>query len=283
MRVNMPGSSEVIKDVPDQSSQPRGPSGQGTLIRNNFGQYAKYYDLINRDKPYALESSYVAARLRGACPGLSSVMEFGSGTGRHGHCLAAQGFHVQGIEISCEMVELAQGIGVPRSGSFQCSVGDIRSVRLGRQFDAVVALFHVMSYQIEQPDLKAALDTADCHLTSGGLFLFDVWHGPAVLFQRPSAREKVTVNGSLRVVRRATPELRAQDKVVMVNYDFTCVDGETGSQFAFSEQHPMRYFFPDEILFATAKSFKCVLVEEIVTGAPPSVDTWAVTYLLQKR
>jgi hypothetical protein len=120
-------------------------------------------------------------------------------------------------------------------------------------------------------------------LTTGGLFLFDVWHGPAVLFQRPSAREKIVIDDSLRLVRKATPELRAQERVVVVNYDFTCADAGAASQFAFSEQHLMRYFFPEEILSATSKSFKCLLVEEIVTGARPSVDTWAVTYLLQKR
>jgi SAM-dependent methyltransferase len=252
------------------------------MMRNNFRQYAKYYDLINRDKPYALEASYVAARLRGICPGLSTVMEFGSGTGRHGRFLATQGFHVHGIEISREMVELAQGVGTLGPGSFQCSVGDIRSVCLGRQFDAVVALFHVISYQIEQSDFTAALDTAARHLTTGGLFLFDVWHGPAVLFQRPIAREKIVIDGSLRLVRKATPELRAQERVVVVNYEFTCADGESASQFSFSEQHLMRYFFSEEILVATSKSFKCLLNEEIVTGAPASVDTWAVTYLLQK-
>ena len=249
----------------------------------NFRHYAKYYDLINRDKPYALEASYVAARLRGVCPGLSTVMELGSGTGRHGRFLARQGFHVHGIEISREMVGLALGVGTPGPGSFHCSVGDIRSVRLGRQFDAVVALFHVISYQIAQSDFTSALDTAARHLTTGGLFVFDVWHGPAVLCQRPSAREKIAVDGSLRVVRKATPELWAQDKVVAVNYDFRCIDRDAGLQFSFSEQHLMRYFFPDEIVSATSKSFKCLLVEEMLTAAPPSVDTWAVTYLFQKR
>jgi SAM-dependent methyltransferase len=250
---------------------------------SNFRQYAKYYDLINRDKPYALEAAYVAGRLRDVCPGLSTVMELGSGTGRHGRLLAAQGFHVHGIELSREMVELGQGVGMLSPGSFQCSVGDIRSIRLARQFDAVVALFHVISYQITQLDFTAALDTAAHHLTTGGLFLFDVWHGPAVLFQRPSAREKIVIDGSLRVVRKATPELRTQDNVVVVNYDFTCVDGEVRSQLTFSEQHLMRYFFPDEILFATSKTFKCLLAEEMLTAAPPSVDTWAVAYLFQKR
>jgi SAM-dependent methyltransferase len=253
------------------------------MMRNNFHQYAKCYDLINHDKPYAQEASYVGARLRGVFPGLSQVLEFGSGTGRHGRFLAAQGFHVRGVELSRDMVELAQGIDAPGPGSFDCDVGDIRSVRLKYQFDAVVALFHVISYQISESDVTAALDTAAWHLTTGGLFLFDVWHGPAVLFQRPRAREKIAIDGTLRIVRKATPELRVQDKVVMVSYEFTCVDSERGAQFAFSEQHLMRYFFPYEILFATSKSFKCLLIEEMLTAAPPSVDTWAVTYLLQKR
>jgi hypothetical protein len=181
------------------------------------------------------------------------------------------------------MVELAQDDGTSAPGSFECRVGDIRSMRLPLQFDAVIALFHVMSYQVTDSDFAAVLDTAACHLAPGGLFLFDVWHGPAVLFHGPCVREKIVVDGSLQVVRKATPELRVDDKVVMVNYDFSCVDNESELRLAFSELHPMRYFFPDEVLQAASESFKCLSVEEMLTAAPPSVDTWAVTYLLQKR
>jgi SAM-dependent methyltransferase len=252
-------------------------------MRESFRRYAEYYDLINRDKPYVQEASYVERRLRSVASGLSEVLELGSGTGRHGRLLAARGFHVRGVELSRDMVELAQNDGTPAPGSFECSVGDVRSLRLERHFDAVIALFHVMSYQVSDSDFAAVLDTAACHLAPGGLFLFDVWHGPAVLFQGPSVREKIAVDGSLQVVRKATPELRVDDKVVIVNYDFSCVDSESDLQLTFSEQHPMRYFFPDEVQQAASKSFKCLSVEEMLTAAPPSVDTWAVTYLVQKR
>jgi SAM-dependent methyltransferase len=251
-------------------------------MHENFRRYAKYYDLINKDKPYVQEALYVGGRLRGIAPGLSEVLELGSGTGRHGRLLSEKGFHVRGVELSRGMVELAQAHGTQARGSFECDVGDIRSVRLERQFDAVVALFHVMSYQTSDSDFAAVLDTAACHLPPGGLFLFDVWHAPAVLFQRPSVREKIAVEGSLRVVRKATPELRADDKVVIVNYDFSCLDSESDLQVTFSERHPMRYFFPEEVLQATSKSFSFLAVEEMLTAAPASVDTWAMTYLFQK-
>ncbi len=249
----------------------------------NFSRYAEYYDLINNDKPYAQEAAYVGTRLKGVHPGVLEVLELGSGTGRHGRLLAEQGFHVRGVEGSREMAELAQRRDVAAPGSFGLGLGDIRFVRLHRQFDAAIALFHVMSYQVSDADVAAVLDTAAEHLAPGGLFLFDVWHGPAVLFQKPSVREKRAVAGSLRVVRKATPEPRTRDKAVIVNYEFTCTDSRSGRQVAFFEQHVMRYFFPDEVLAATAKSFDCLAIEEMLTAAPPSVDTWSVTYLLQKR
>src|SRR5262249_37637094 len=144
-------------------------------MRENFRQYAKYYDLFNREKPYEQEASYIGARLQGVCPGLSEVLELGCGTGHHGRLLAEQGFHVRGVELSREMVELAQSVRTLARGSFDCGIGDIRSVRLKRQFDAVIALFHVMSYQVLDSDVAAVLDTAAYHLAPGGLFLFDVW------------------------------------------------------------------------------------------------------------
>src|SRR5262249_3510522 len=109
-------------------------------MRENFRQYAKYYDLVNSDKPYVQEASYIKEWLQGVCPGLSEVLELGSGTGRHGRLLAAHGFRVRGIELSRDMVELAQSVGTLAPGSFDCAIGDIRCVRLERQFDAVVAL-----------------------------------------------------------------------------------------------------------------------------------------------
>ena len=58
-------------------------------------------------------------------------------------------------------------------------------LRLAGTFDAVIALFHVVSYQTTEHDLRATFATAARHLNPGGVLLFDVWHGPAVLAQQP--------------------------------------------------------------------------------------------------
>lgn len=252
-------------------------------MEDSFGLYAPYYDLLNRGKPYEAEADYVAARLRAARPETTSILELGSGTGVHGRLLAARGFSVHGVERSGEMVAIASAAQSFGSGDFHCQTGDVRHVRMERTFDAVIALFHVISYMTADADLVAVVETAREHLTPGGLFLFDVWHGPAVLAQRPSERERIVEEGPLRVVRKATPELLESQRTVVVNFEFHCENAETGAKLDFSEKHPMRYLFADEIEAAASRAgFRVVGAEELVSAATPSQATWAMTYLLQK-
>jgi SAM-dependent methyltransferase len=254
----------------------------------NFRSYAPFYDLLYRDKDYAAEAEYVARTTRSAVPAARTILELGSGTGRHGHLLAAMGFEVHGIERSPEMVALARTdrcVRLPAdAGSFTCEVGDICSAKLGRTFDTVLSLFHVISYQTTNQSLRAAFRTAADHLAVGGLFLFDVWHGPAVLSQGPSERVKEVADERYWVRRTAQPELDTNRNTVKVVYHMECEDRQSGKTVRFSEEHLMRYLFPTEVdLLAESCELRRIVTEEFLTGNPPSTSTWGVTYVLQRE
>ena len=49
-----------------------------------FADYARYYDLLYRDKDYAAEAEYIACLVRKFHPSARSIIiELGSGTGIH--------------------------------------------------------------------------------------------------------------------------------------------------------------------------------------------------------
>jgi len=128
-----------------------------------FSEYARYYDLLYIDKDYTGEVDYVHRLIQRWRPGAKSVLEFGSGTGRHASLLADAGYLVQGIERSSEMLASADRRAKERLACEPAwfaptfSLGDIRTARVPRTFDAVISLFHVISYQVSNDDLMAAL------------------------------------------------------------------------------------------------------------------------------
>jgi SAM-dependent methyltransferase len=252
-----------------------------------FRRYGRYYDLLYQEKDYRTEAEYIVQTLRGCLRTAQWILEFGSGTGQHGRLLAEEGYKVFGIERSETMLARAQRVlkdGDLKAGAdFECQMGDIRTTILGRVFDVVLALFHVVSYQTTNDDLLLTFSNANRHLNRGGVFLFDVWHGPAVLTQGPAVRVKRVKDDSTLLTRIAEPALEAEASVVSVHYTMLVESKPAGKFVSFAEEHRMRYLFPTEIdLLARQSGFVVERSEEFVTGAKPSQSTWAVTYLLRK-
>jgi SAM-dependent methyltransferase len=144
---------------------------------------------------------------------------------------------------------------------------DIRNVDLGRQFDAALLMFAVLGYQIDNADVIAALRTARRHLRPGGLLLFDVWYGPAVLFQRPAERVKIIPTSTGKILRASSSELDTSHHTCTVRYHMWkfAADRLTNET---DEEHTVRYFFPLELnLFLESAGFKCLRI-----GAFPEFD-----------
>jgi SAM-dependent methyltransferase len=161
--------------------------------------------------------------------------------------------------------------------------GDARTARLGRTFDAVISLFHVVSYQTSDDDVASMFATAAEHLRPGGIFLFDVWYGPAVLSQRPTVRVKRMRNEQLAVTRTAEPLLHANRNVVDVHYEIFATDIATGRIDRIEEDHSMRYFFlPELAAIGRSAGLSLAHAEEWMTGREPSEDTWGVCVAMRK-
>lgn len=269
---------------PKSFSQPK-PQSQ-SQSPSVFSSYARYYDLLYRDKDYAAEAEYVAGLIRKFHPSAKSILELGSGTGIHASLLAEKGFTVHGVERSEEMINIARQ-NVANHPTIQpsnplFSQGDLRSIRLSKFFDVVISLFHVISYQTTNEDVAAAFETARQHLNPGGVFIFDVWYGPAVLTERPDVRIKRMADDQTEITRLAEPVLHPNENIVDVNYQVFVRDLTCQTVAELKETHAMRYFFKPEIeLFAKQAGFQCQHAEEWLSCKAIGCDTWGVCFVMK--
>jgi SAM-dependent methyltransferase len=216
-----------------------------------FDGYSHYYDLLYKDKNYAAEVEYVVLNIIKYLPHAKQILELGCGTGAHAEHLARLGFEVVGVDMSETMLAHAEerksNLPVEIGSRLTFIRGDARSVRTGQVFDAVISLFHVMSYQTTNADLEAVFTTAATHLTRGGVFLYDYWYGPAVLTQKPEVRIKRLEDDMIKVTRIAEPVMHVNENLVDVNYSVFIEEKSTGKMTQLNEIHRMRYMFLPEL------------------------------------
>lgn len=110
------------------------------------------------------EEHWVALERHARVP-LRTLLHLGCGGGHLDATLKAR-FEVTGVDASRAMLGLARRLNP--DVSYVC--GDMRTVRLGRPFDAV-AVFDSIGYMATREDLRAAFDTAAEHLRPDGVFL----------------------------------------------------------------------------------------------------------------
>ncbi len=212
-----------------------------------FQDYAYYYNAFYQDKDYKGEAAQIDLLLKKYGENVKSVISFGCGTGRHECELYNMGYQCSGIDMSELMIEIARKHVYEEGKNIDFFVSDIREHKSQVKFDAVISLFHVMSYQIGNRDILDAFSAAKNCLRRGGLFLFDVWYGPGVLSDKPAVRVREIDNEENKLVRIARPVMHDKENMVDVCYEVLVINQKTNIVKKIEETHHMRYFFRPEL------------------------------------
>jgi SAM-dependent methyltransferase len=206
-----------------------------------FGpSYAKIYDAIYGSKDYDGEVDLIERILsRQGFGGPRRLLDLGCGTGAHALRLAQRGHVVVGVDRSAEMLAQARAKPTGHNHATEFREADIRKLDLGQRFDAALMMFTVLGYQITDTDLMGALWTVRRHLEVGGLFIFDVWYGPAVLAGRPSERQISIDDGAAQISRKTRASLDQSRHLCHITFDLERTDGG-GQRQKWQEEHVVR-------------------------------------------
>jgi trans-aconitate methyltransferase len=133
------------------------------MAQRFYTDLAPWWPLISAPEEYAEEAAEAARHLAAVDIPVREVLELGSGGGSNAVHLANR-FRLTLVDLSPEMIEVSRGL----NPSCEHVVGDMRTVRLGRMFDAVF-IHDAIDYMLSEEDLRAALATAFEHCRPGGV------------------------------------------------------------------------------------------------------------------
>ncbi len=128
-----------------------------------------HYDLVAfADPAVELDVELYAGLAR---PG-GSILELGAGTGRVAIPLAERGFDVTGLDIAAGMLAQAEAKRATLSADVAARLrfvrGDLRSLALGRQYDAIIASYFTLAHIQPSVAWKQAFAGMARHLAPGG-------------------------------------------------------------------------------------------------------------------
>lgn len=209
-----------------------------------YAELAEWWPLISPVTEYAEEAAYLAQVL-GAAAAVPEVLDLGSGGG---HVAT----HLKGL-VKLTLVDLSPGmLAVSRRLNPECVhiQGDMRTIRLGRMFDAVL-VHDAVDYVTCEAGLRQVIATAFAHCRPGGIAVFvpdyisDTFHAGS---GGGGSCDEAGRQGSFRE-RRSDPD--PADDWVQADYEFVLRDAD-GTVQVVRETHRLGAFSRDTWLRALA-------------------------------
>ena len=132
-----------------------------------YGEFASWWPLLSPPSEYAEEAAFYHRALVEACgraPG--TMLELGSGGGNNASHMKAHARMVL-VDRSPGMIEVSRAL----NPECEHQLGDMRTVRLSRTFDAVF-IHDAICYLTTEAEVRQAIETAFVHCRVGGAALF---------------------------------------------------------------------------------------------------------------
>ncbi len=131
-----------------------------------YSELAPWYLLITARHEYLEEAEAYERALLDAAPQARTLLELGAGAGNNAYHLKRR--------FTCTLTDLSPAMlaqSAAQNPECEHLVGDMRTLRLGRLFDAVFVQ-DAVCYLLTEDDLRLAIETAFVHCRPGGAALF---------------------------------------------------------------------------------------------------------------
>lgn len=129
---------------------------------------AKYYDLFYANKSYDKETQF----LKDIIDNRKTILDVGCGTGIHMKLLEEQGYCVDGLDLSKDMLEIAK---LRTHGHVY--LGNLLDYSLANKYDVIISMFAVFNHLKDYDEFEKGILHWFEHLKENGILIIDLHNG----------------------------------------------------------------------------------------------------------
>ena len=203
-----------------------------------YRELASWWPVISPSVEYADDAAVIGGIFASAGRPVRSVLDLGCGGG-HVAMYLKDGRSMTLVDLSAEMLAVSRQLN-PDCEHVQ---GDMRTIRLGRQFDAVLA-HDAVDYLTSREDLSSVVGTAFAHCRPGGLAVFAPDHTAETFRAGTGGGGGHDGTGRQASFRERTSDPVPDDDWILAEYEFTLRDAD-GTVRVVPEAHRLGAFRRD--------------------------------------
>jgi SAM-dependent methyltransferase len=169
------------------------------MAEGKYEKSAGIYDLLYVGagiKDYHAETAELRRIIEESSPGAKTLLDVACGTGAHLAELR-RWYEVEGADLSPAMLAVARD----RLPGIQLHQADMRTLDLGRSFDAVICLFSSIGYITDAADMRSVVARLAAHVAPGGVLILDGWVRPDEWRERVRPQPDIAQDDQMLVVR----------------------------------------------------------------------------------
>lgn len=247
----------------------------------SYEHFAYLYDQLMEEAPYDQWVSFVREKVEKYPLGGNQLLDLACGTGELSVRLAKAGFDVTGIDLSEDMLAVAQA----KSETFQTSISFFQQNMVNLegqgQFDIICIFCDSLNYLSTEEEVIQTFSSVFQHLKPDGLFLFDV-HSIFKITQ-VFANQTYTLNDDdLAYIWNSFPGEFANS--VEHELSFFVLDERSGKYDRYDELHFQRTF-PTQTYqkWLAEAGFDLVEVCADFENTPPDTQSERIFFVLRKN
>lgn len=213
-----------------------------------YGDFAKLYEKL-QDIDYMAFADYIEEIFKANGIKAELVLDLACGTGTLTAIMAKRGYDMIGVDMSCEMLDIAREKSQNEGLDVLYLNQDMTEFELYGTVDAIICTLDGVNYLTEDGELEKTLRLAHNYLNPGGLMIFDInteYKLRCVLGNNTYVAEEKDI---FYVWQNEYDE---KDRICYFNLDFFEKDGKQYNRY--TEEQAERAYSLDEIESAAKKS-----------------------------